>query len=127
MWSRATAVIYYTVPPLVAMIGMYLLYRATQLERSAADKAYVAGILLVILAWLFTLARSSCVRSHESRRQDNAHVELAKRVTNLESETKELRQDVHSKIAVKTWLEAMDRMDAHHSTSWVHLKDDTSR
>lgn len=123
MWSPQ-ATVYYVAPVVVTAIGVYLLYRATQVEGSAADRAFVFGTILVLSSWGFTAARSSRKRSASVGQLENQIQRLCKRVRDLERQHSALRQDVHSKIAVKAWLEAMDRLDAHHSTTWVHQKTD---
>lgn len=123
MWSAQSA-IYYTAPMVVTAGGVYLLYRATQLEGSAAEKAFVLGMMFVFSSWGFTAARSSRRRSTDVERVATENRRLCKRVRQLEQQYASLREDVHSKITVKAWMEAMDRAEAHHSTSWVHVHED---
>jgi hypothetical protein len=124
MWSPQVT-IYYAAPVVVTTVGIYLLYRATQLEGSASDRAFLIGMVLVLSSWGFTAARSTKLRSAVVQNLEGQNHALCIRIRELERQHEELRQDVHSKIAVKQWMEAMDRSESHHSTSWVHLpKDD---
>lgn len=127
MWSPQV-MIYHAAPVVVAAVGAYLLYRATQVEGATSGRVFVIGMILVLASWGFTAARSSRKRSVLVGHLEDQIQRLCKRVRELERQHSSLRQDVHSKIAVKAWLEVMDRLDEHRSTSWVNFKKgDSSR
>lgn len=121
MWNAAQATVYYTAPVAVTAVGVYLLYRATEVEGSSADRAFGIGIVLVLSAWGWTATRSAKRRSSEDRRLENENCVLRRRVSALETEYATIRDEIHSRIASEVWLASMDRMDAHRKTTWVHF------
>lgn len=120
MWS-AQAVIYYTAPAVVTTGGLYLLYRATQLEGSSADRAYMLGVVLVLSAWGFTAARSSMKRSRLAREFEDRNQTLTRRVRELERHTEELRNAIDSRTAAEVFLAAMERANEHRTKNWMHI------
>lgn len=120
MWSPQ-ALIYYTAPVVVAAIGAYALYTATQVDGSASDRSFLLGMILVISSWGFTAARSS--RKHSALEHDleNQVQELRKRVREMERRGEQLQNMLDSKIATEVFLAAMERGDDHRGKNWVHL------
>lgn len=120
MWSPQVT-IYYTAPVVVAAVGTYLLYRATQVEGTSADRAFAIGLLLVLSSWGFTAARSSRKRSRSEHALEDKIQALCKRVRRMERRGDALQSALDSKIAAEVFLAAMDRADEHRGKSWVHL------
>jgi hypothetical protein len=120
MWS-AHAVIYYTAPVVVTVGGVYLLYRATQVEGAAGDRAFILGLIFVFAAWGFTAARTSRRRSKWRTQLENENQYLCQQVRDLQREVVEVRRTLESKIAAEVFLAAMERADEHRGKSWVHF------
>lgn len=120
MWS-AQEVIYYVAPAAVAAGGLYLLYRATQVDGTSADRAFALGAVLVLSAWGFTAARSSIKRSALAREFEDRHQVLANRVRELKRQTQDLQNAIDSRTAAEVFLAAMERADEHRSKNWVHI------
>lgn len=120
MWSPQV-MIYYAAPVVVTAVGVYLLYRATQVDGASADRAFVIGTILVFSSWGFTAARSSRKRSTSERRLDDKLQSLCKRVRQTERRSDELQSALDSKIAAEVFLAAMERADEHRGKNWVHF------
>lgn len=120
MWSPQV-LIYYAAPVVVTAAGVYLLYRATQLESSSADRAFAMGIILVLSAWGFTAARSSRKRSKVEHDLENKIQDLCKRIRRTERRSEALQNTLDSKIAAEVFLAAMERADEHRGKNWVHF------
>lgn len=120
MWSPQ-ATIYYAAPVVVTSIGVYLLYRATQLGAGAADRAFIFGIVLVLASWGFTAARSSRRRSEREYDLETKIQALCKRVRRNERRADALQEALDSKIAAEVFLAAMERAGEHRGKNWVHL------
>lgn len=120
MWS-AQAAIYYTAPAVVTAGGLYLLYRATQLEGAAADRSFVLGAIFVLSAWGFTAARSSMKRSMLAREFEDRNQVLTRQVRELKRHTEELQNAVDARTAAEVFLAAMERADEHRSKNWMHI------
>lgn len=117
-------IIYYGAPLIVAGLGVHRLYRATRLDRSDAETAFVVGLMLLLSAAAFVALRRSRERSALIDAWEQRQADQSRRMRQVEKELAALRQDVHSRLAVTTWLEAMDRADAHQAGSWVQLNKD---
>lgn len=120
MWSPQV-LIYYAAPVVVTAAGVYLLYRATQLESSSADRAFAMGIILVLSAWGFTAARSSRKREKVEHDLETKIQDLCKRIRRTERRSEALQNTLDSKIAAEVFLAAMERADEHRGKNWVHF------
>jgi hypothetical protein len=118
---RTLNVLYYAPPLAVSVIGISRLWRATQLDGEAAQEVFIVGLLLLVCAVLFVAARKARVRSWRDEAWESSQQGQGKRLRRLEEEQAALRQDVHSRLASKTWLETFDRIEAHKDQGWVHL------
>jgi hypothetical protein len=114
-------VLYYGPPIAIAAIGIYRLYRATELNGEEAKEAFVLGLALITCAVLLVAVRCSRHRSWRDDLLETNQAGLSQRMERIEKEQEALRQDVHSRLAVQTWLETFDRVDGHTSKGWVHL------
>lgn len=120
MWSPQVT-IYYTAPVVVTAVGVYLLYRATQIEGASADRAFVFGIVLVLASWGFTATRSSQKHARWRGQLENENQYLCRQVRELKGEVAEVRRMLDSKMAAEVFLAAMERADEHRGKNWVHF------
>lgn len=120
MWSPQVT-IYYAAPVVVTAVGVYLLYRATQVEGAPADRAFVFGLSLVLAAWGFTATRTSQRHAKWRAQLENENQYLCRQVRELKAEVTEVRRTIDSKMAAEVFLAAMDRADEHRGKNWVHF------
>lgn len=105
----------------VAALAVYFLYRASILDGTQSERAFVVGLLLALSAAAAAWGHKAHVHAIREHQWEATMHHLAQDVRVLRKEQDALRQDVHSRIAVQEWLEVFDRMDAHQAKGWVHL------
>ena len=120
MWSPQVT-IYYTAPVVVTAVGVYLLYRATQVEGAQADRAFIFGLTLVLAAWGFTATRSAQRHAKWRAQLEGENQYLCRQVRELKKEVTEVRRTIDSKLAAEVFLAAMERADEHRGKNWVHF------
>lgn len=120
MWSPQVT-IYHTAPVVVTVVGVYLLYRATEVEGAPSTRAFIFGLILVLSAWGFTATRTAHRHARWSAQLENENQYLCRQVRELKNEVAEVRRMLDSKIAAEVFLAAMERADDHRSRIWPHL------
>lgn len=116
-----TATFSYTPPVIVGAIGIYSLHRATELEGTGAERAFIIGLVLLFAALGTVLRLLLHERTGRERELEDDVAELRRRVCHLDREMEQVRQDVDSRLAVQEWLVAFDRAEVHSGRPWITL------
>lgn len=123
MWRRISHVfhvlLYFGFPTITALIGIYLTYRATQLDGSMADRAYLIGTAMLIGSWAWTASRSARHRAEAEARLETTIEDLTERVDDLEAYRDKVQRAIDTKTATAVVLEAVE-YPSEDVPPWVH-------
>ncbi len=106
-------------PMIVAGVSIALLYRSSQLQPVDAERPFALGLLLGLAAVGFVVSRQARAGTKRDLEFEDQLAKLRAAMHELRRENEQLRQDVHSRIAVQEWLEVFDRADVHQAGHWA--------
>lgn len=123
MWRRishaARVLLYFGFPTATTLIGIYLTYRATQLDGSMGTRAYAIGIGLLLGSWAWTASRSARHRAESEARFETIIQGLARRVRDLEKHREQVQLVLDTHTATAVVLEAVES-PPENAPPWAH-------
>lgn len=107
-------------PSLVWLVGAYLLYRATQLDGSASERAFALGLLLTLCASrIFAVRRSRQTETRERALETQLQT-LTQRFRDLERRFDKLLLDLQTDVSAQVLSEAVNRHNSE-KPPWMRL------
>jgi hypothetical protein len=95
-------------PTAVWIIGVYLLYRATQLDGVVSDRTFAIGLLLVVCGTIIGSSRRSRQTTTRERALELQIQRMNQRMRLVEQKVDQVVMDVHTENAARAIREAAE-------------------